>query len=90
MACETAAAALAAEYLDFARVAVAELVRPAFPMRAWRREAAFWNGYLAIDAKTVFDALEHDTLVSDRRAALDLCALKETVRDPASASFVRW
>lgn len=45
---------------------------------------------LVLDAKTAFDTLKSDSLPQDRRTALDLLALKESLLDDTSNSFCRW
>ena len=42
-----------------------------------------------MDARTVFDALETQNTVSDRRTAIDIAALREAVAQGTGA-FARW
>eukprot|EP00974_Lingulodinium_polyedra_P014833 1435448-Lingulodinium_polyedra.AAC.1 len=90
MAAEMGAASLALEHTEFARAAWAELLHPQFELRAWQYWAAKWRLYLVMDAKTGFDALEGDTTATDRRVALDIAAMKETLDEPAHEAGVRW
>ena len=44
---------------------------------------------MALDAKTVFDCLESDNMPSDRRVAIDVCCLRESITSETQ-SAVRW
>ena len=90
MAAEMCAASLAMEHTEFARAAWAELLLPAFELRAWRFWAAQWRLLLVIDAKTGFDVLEGEAAPSDHRVALDSAAMKEALEAPDGAAGVRW
>ena len=61
-----------------------------FEIRQWRSSACLWLLLLVIDAKTGFDILEGDATATDRRVALDIAAMRETLNDPGYRAGVRW
>ena len=90
LAAEVAAAALGFEHGDFVRAALAEVTIPEFSLRDWRRYAGTWRQVNVIDARTAFDLLQGESVPSDRRTAIDIAALRESLRDPESRSCTRW
>ena len=89
MACE-AAAAQGFEHGDYVRALFAEMVVDKFSVAEWLAWSSKWRLFLVLDAKTAFDTLSSDVLPQDRRAALDLAALREALKDPLHGSFCRW
>ena len=52
--------------------------------------AAKWRLILVLDAKTGYDVLQRDTVAQDRRVAIDVAALRETLRQDGYAAAARW
>ena len=61
-----------------------------FGWASWMLHAAKWPLYLVIDAKTGYDVLKREMVPSDRRAAIDAAALRQTFQEEAYAVFVKW
>ena len=90
LAVEAGACAQGMECGDYLRAAMAEIFEPKFSVREWRRYAALWKQYSVIDAKTCFDSLTHESLPSDKRTALDIAAIKESLVDSGDSAMIRW
>jgi hypothetical protein len=89
-ACEAAGASLGFEHGEYVRALFSEMVDGTFAVRRWQLAAGKFKLILVLDAKTAYDSIRNDNLANDRRAALDLMALKESLADPASHAFCRW
>ena len=59
-------------------------------MRRWFEHVKLCPILLIIDAKVAYDCLSSEELPQDRRTALDIRALRESLADPEAASFCRW
>ena len=90
LAAEVAAASLGFEHGDFVRAVLAEATLAPFSLRDWRRYAATWRQVNVIDARTAFDLLQSESVPADRRTAIDVAALRESLRDPEARSCTRW
>ena len=89
-AAEVHGSCLALEYATVVRCMWAELTQADFDLKHWRRHASKHDQLVVLDARTVFDALEHERTLSDRRASLDLASLRESLADPAERCKVKW
>ncbi len=89
MAVEVAAASLAFEHGDYARAMLCEMTEEKFALRDWRRHVARWRQYNVLDAKCAFDSLAGEGTPEDRRTAIDVSALRESLND-GSGSMARW
>jgi len=90
MGVEIAAAGTALEHGEFIRCAFAEMVFPDFSLRRWREWASRWRLVLVLDAKCGFDSLNGLSPPQDRRVAIDVAALKETLGEPENQATARW
>ena len=90
LAVEAGACAQGMELGDYLRAAMAEIFERDFRVREWRRYAALWKQYSVIDAKTCFDSLTHETLPSDKRTALDIAAIKESIAENEESAMIKW
>ena len=90
MGVEIAAAGTALEHGEFLRCAFAEMVFCEFSLRRWREWACRWRLVLVVDAKCGFDSLNGLSPPQDRRVAIDVAALKETLSEPANQATARW
>lgn len=61
-----------------------------FNGKRWGHYVRLWELLLALDAKTAFDTLQTESLPQDRRTALDLMAIKETLLDDSNRALCRW
>ena len=89
MACEAGAMCVGMEHGDFLRAVLLELRRPIPSLRTWRIDVSEISPFVVMDAKTVFGALESSKLVGDRRVAIDIAALRESLQQGAGM-FARW
>ena len=89
-AVEAAAASLGYEHAEFLRAMLCEVREAGFVMRRWFEHVKECPILLIIDAKVAYDCLSSDELPQDRRTALDIRALRESLSDPSSSSFCRW
>ena len=90
LAVEAGACAQGMEMGDYLRAALSEIFERDFKVREWRRYAALWKQYSVIDAKTCFDSLTHETLPSDKRTALDIAAIKESIAESGESAMIKW
>lgn len=89
-AVEAAAASLGYEHAEFLRAMLCEIRDAGFVMRRWFEHVTKCPILLILDAKVAYDCLSSDELPQDRRTALDIRALRESLSDPSSSSFCRW
>ena len=89
-AIEAAAASLGYEHAEFLRAVLCEVRDPSFVMRRWFDHICQCPILLILDAKVAYDCLTSEELPQDRRTALDIRALRESLADPSTASFCRW
>ena len=61
-----------------------------FVMRRWFEHVTKFPILLILDAKVAYDCLSSEELPQDRRTALDIRALRESLANPDSTSFCRW
>ena len=90
MAVEASAASVGFEHGEYVRALLAEIVFEDFTVRRWSHFIQQWELALVLDAKTAFDTLRTESLPQDRRTALDLLAVKESLLDSESRSICRW
>ena len=89
-AVEAAAASLGYEHAEFLRAILCEVRESTFVTRRWLEHVKLCPILLIIDAKVAYDCLWSEELPQDRRTALDIRALRESLADPEAASFCRW
>ena len=90
MSAEVSSLATAYEHGDYVRAVFAELVDPSFRLDRWKVSAGRWRHVLATDARTGFDALNNETLPSDRKIAIDIGVLRQAMVESGGSAFVRW
>ena len=89
-AVEAAAASLGYEHAEFLRAILCEVRDVGFVMRRWFEHVKQCPILLILDAKVAYDCLSSEELPQDRRTALDIRALRESLADPEASSFCRW
>ena len=87
---EAAAASLGYEHAEFLRAILCEVRDASFVMRRWFDHVKQCQILLILDAKVAYDCLSSEELPQDRRTALDIRALRESLADPNASSFCRW
>ena len=90
MAIEACAASLAFEHGEYVRALFGEIMCPDFEVNRWGHFIRLWELILVLDAKTAFDTLQTESLPQDRRTALDLLAIKESLLDQSNRALCRW
>ena len=75
---------------DYVRAAQAEMTCPDFELKKWRRFASKRQQILVIDAKYGYDSLNSDLTPTDKRTAIDIAVLRQSLMDPEYNSLVRW
>ncbi|CAE7238450.1 TY4B-J, partial [Symbiodinium sp. CCMP2456] len=90
MSAEVSSLATCFEHGDFVRAVFCELVDHKFQLRRWKLSVSRWPHYLVTDAKTGYDALNNDTLPTDRKVAIDVAVLRQAIVEDDTRCFVRW
>ncbi len=62
---------------------------PNFNLRRWQLEVRCTRLLLVMDARTVFDAIQSSTTAVDRRIAVDVASLRESLGDEQNV-LARW
>ena len=89
MGAEVASACTGLEHGDFTRCLLCEILYPSFSLRRWQMSCRVITHILVMDARTVFDALQSDSTATDKRIALDVAAIKESIGDDLN-TLIRW
>ena len=90
LAAEISQAAEALEQCDFVRAMMAEIVDVKFTLGQWRWSASRWKEILVLDSKTGYDVLNSISHGEDKRLAIDIAILKESLYEPRCNRWVRW
>ena len=90
MAIEASAASMAFEHGEYVRALFVEIMQEDFEVRRWSQFVRSWELILVLDARTAFDTLRTESLPQDRRTALDLLAIKESLLDENNRALCRW
>ena len=90
MSAEVSALATCFEHGDFVRAVFCELIDHKFALRRWKVSVSRWPHYLVTDARTGYDALNSDTLPTDRKVAIDVAVLRQAIVEDDTSCFVRW
>ena len=90
MAIEASAASLGFEHGEYVRALFGEILQENFQVRRWAEFVRGWELLLVLDAKTAYDTLASESLPQDRRTALDLLAIKESLLDDSNHAMCRW
>ncbi|CAE7373456.1 RE1 [Symbiodinium sp. CCMP2592] len=90
LAAEISQAAEALEQCDFVRTMMAEILDGKFALAQWRWSASRWKEILVLDSKTGYDVLNSISHGEDKRLAIDIAILKESLYEPESNRWVRW
>ncbi|CAE7652572.1 unnamed protein product [Symbiodinium microadriaticum] len=77
MSAEVSALVTCFEHGDFVRAVFCKLIDYNFDLRRWKLSVARWPHYLVTDARTGYDALNSDTLPTDRKVAIDVAVLRQ-------------
>ncbi|CAE7425559.1 psaC, partial [Symbiodinium necroappetens] len=90
LAAEISQAAETLEQCDFVRAMMAEIVDVKFTLGQWLWSASRWREILVLDSKTGYDVLNSISHGEDKRLAIDIAILKESLYEPHSNRWVRW
>jgi hypothetical protein len=90
LAAEISQAANALEEADFTRALLAEVLKPDFSLANWLAVAAMWKLVLVLDSRTGYDLLNGTALGEDKRLAIDIAALKQSLAEDAGGRLIRW
>ena len=90
MSAEVLSLATAFEHGDYVRAVFAELTDPSFELGKWKLSVKKWRHVLATDARTGYDALNNETVPSDRKIAIDIGVLRQALLESSGNTFVRW
>ena len=90
MAIEASAASMGYEHGEYVRALFGEIICEDFQVRKWGHFVRRWELLLVLDARTAHDTLQTESLPQDRRTALDLLAIKESLLDESNRSLCRW
>ncbi len=87
MGAELSNAATAYEHGDYVRAVLSEMTNPEFKLKQWRKGASTWKQVLVIDAKCGYDSLNSDLMPSDRRTAIGVAVLRESLDGTGKQQF---
>ena len=90
LAAEVSQAAETLEQCDFVRAMMAEALDPGFVLSSWLWSAGRWREILVMDSKTGYDVLNSISHGEDKRLAIDIAILKESLYEPQSNRWIRW
>lgn len=90
LAAEISQAAEALDDGDFLRAVVAAATSEAFALKEWMATVSRWKLVLVLDTKTGYDLLQGANHGEDRRLAIDVAAMKESLHMAESSRLVRW
>ena len=90
LAAEVSQAAETLEQCEFVRAMMGEILDPHFTLPAWQWSANMWKEVLVLDSKTGYDVLDSINNGEDRRLAIDIAILKESLYEPEMNRWVRW
>ncbi|CAE7743820.1 unnamed protein product [Symbiodinium sp. CCMP2456] len=90
MSAEVSSLATAFEHGDYVRALFVELVKPTFSLKHWKASVAAWKHVLVTDARTGYDAINSETLPTDRKIAIDVGVLRQGLVEDSAGCQVRW
>ncbi|CAE7921054.1 TY5A [Symbiodinium necroappetens] len=90
MSAEVSSLATAFEHGDYVRAVFVELVHPRFELKRWKVCVAPWQHILVTDARTGYDAVNSETLPTDRKIAIDVGVLRQGLVEEGNGCKVRW
>ena len=90
LAAEISQAGNALDEADFVRALLAEMIRCDFSLKAWVSFVARWKLLLVLDSRTGYDLLNGSSLGEDKRLAIDIAAMKQSLSEDGASRMVRW
>ena len=90
LAAEISQAAHALEEGDFIRALLAEMIYEGFSLKMWLTHVARWKLVLVLDSRTGYDLLNGTGLGEDKRLAIDIAAMRQSLHEDGAARLVRW
>ena len=78
------------EQCDYVRAMFAEIYDHAFSLASWRWSASKWKEVLVLDSETGYDVLNSIGNGEDKRLAIDIAILQESIYEPQSNKWIRW
>eukprot|EP00435_Cladocopium_sp_Y103_P020643 s919_g5.t1 len=90
LAAEISQAANAMEEADFVRPMTAEMTQMDFKLSQWLPAASQWKLILVMDSRTGYDLLNGTALGEDKRLAIDIAAMKQSLAEDGGERIIRW
>ncbi|CAL1141583.1 unnamed protein product [Cladocopium goreaui] len=90
LAAEISQAAHTLEEGDFIRALLAEMIYEGFSLKMWLTHVARWKLVLVLDSRTGYDLLNGTGLGEDKRLAIDIAAMRQSLHEDGAARLVRW
>ena len=90
MSAEVSSLATAFEHGDYVRAVFVELIHQGFELGRWKLCVAPWPHVLVTDARTGYDAVNSETLPTDRKIAIDVGVLRQGLVEDGAGCTVRW
>ena len=90
LAAEISQAGNALDEADFVRALLAEMTRSDFSLKAWVTFVSQWRLILVLDSRTGYDLLNGSSLGEDKRLAIDIAAMKQSLSEDGASRMVRW
>eukprot|EP00435_Cladocopium_sp_Y103_P022595 s3351_g5.t1 len=90
LAAEISQAAETLDQADFLRAVIAEATIPDFSIKQWMIHSARWRLISVLDSRTGYDLLNGANHGDDRRLAIDVASMKESLHENGAARLVRW
>ncbi|CAE7202150.1 RE2, partial [Symbiodinium necroappetens] len=90
LAAEISQAAETMDQCEYVRAMFAEIWDAAFSLPQWRWSSSMWPQILVLDSRTGYDVLNSISNGEDKRLAIDIAILKESLYEPDSNRWVRW
>ena len=90
MSAEVSSLATAFEHGDYVRAVFVELIHQGFELNRWKLCVAPWPHVLVTDARTGYDAVNSETLPTDRKIAIDVGVLRQGLIEDGAGCTVRW
>ena len=90
LAAEVSQAAETMDQADFLRAALAEAAVSDLSLKQWLIHCAQWRLISVLDSRTGYDLLNGANRGDDRRLAIDVASMKESLHENGAARMVRW
>ena len=85
-----AQAAQTMDEADFTRAVLAEATMKDFSMTNWLAAVSKWRQVSVLDSRTGYDLLNGTNVGEDKRLAIDITCMKQSLQEDGAARLVRW